>query len=181
MASQARSTLGDEVLDDFWPGVLDRSGPGAALRESLSQWADAAPAPLVLMIDEIDALVGASLLSVLRQLRAGYPDRPERFPRSVVLCGVRDVRDYRIHSESSGEPWEEKLFRLGGGRSKAARLPSGARDPARRSVPPVTASRQLLRVEGGTLRWYLFRQRAQQKWGGCADVESQDRTQGDRA
>ena len=29
---------------------------------------------------------------------AGYPDRPGRFPHSVVLCGVRDVRDYRIHS-----------------------------------------------------------------------------------
>ena len=103
MASQARSTLGDEVLDGLWPGVLDRSGPGAALRESLSRWAESASAPLVLMIDEIDSLVGASLLSVLRQLRAGYPDRPERFPQSVILCGVRDVRDYRIHSESSGE------------------------------------------------------------------------------
>ncbi len=58
----------------------------------------AAPRPLVLLIDEIDTLVGDTLLSVLRQLRAGYPDRPGRFPHSVVLCGVRDVRDYRIYS-----------------------------------------------------------------------------------
>ena len=56
------------------------------------------PRPLVLLIDEIDALVGDTLLAVLRQLRTGYVDRPERFPHSIVLCGVRDVRDYRIHS-----------------------------------------------------------------------------------
>ncbi len=53
---------------------------------------------MVLLIDEIDALIGDSLLSVLRQLRAGYDLRPEGFPQSVVLCGVRDVRDYRIQS-----------------------------------------------------------------------------------
>ena len=52
----------------------------------------------MLSIDEIDTLVGDTLLSVLRQLRAGYPDRPGRFPHSVILCGVRDVRDYRIYS-----------------------------------------------------------------------------------
>ena len=36
--------------------------------------------------------------SVLRQLRAGYEKRPEGFPQSVVLCGVRDIRDYRCVS-----------------------------------------------------------------------------------
>jgi hypothetical protein len=35
------------------------------------------------------------LISVLRQLRDGFPDRPEDFPASVVLCGLRDVRDYK--------------------------------------------------------------------------------------
>ena len=58
------------------------------------------PRPLVLMIDEIDALVGDTLLAVLRQLRTGYVDRPARFPHSIILCGVRDVRDYRIHSSA---------------------------------------------------------------------------------
>ena len=60
------------------------------------------PKPLVVLIDEIDTLVGDTLISVLRQLRAGYDQRPERYLQSVVLCGVRDVRDYRIRS-SSGE------------------------------------------------------------------------------
>ncbi|MCL2779473.1 MAG: ATP-binding protein, partial [Polyangiaceae bacterium] len=36
------------------------------------------------------------------QLRTGYIGRPRPFPHSVVLCGVRDVRDYRIHT-SKGE------------------------------------------------------------------------------
>ena len=97
---RARSTLGDESLADFWPGILERAGPGGALQGVLARWAAADPKPLVLLIDEIDALVGDSLLSVLRQLRSGYDQRPEGFPQSVVLCGVRDVRDYRIHSSS---------------------------------------------------------------------------------
>ncbi|MEY4194728.1 MAG: hypothetical protein RLZZ226_1096, partial [Pseudomonadota bacterium] len=52
----------------------------------------------VLMLDEVDALVGDTLISLLRQLRAGYAGRPARFPQSVILCGVRDIRDYRIHT-----------------------------------------------------------------------------------
>ena len=100
LASWARSTLGDEFLDAIWLDILAKYGPGA-LGEALTRWAEASPKPLVLLIDEIDALIGDSLLSVLRQLRAGYVRRPEGFPQSVVLCGVRDVRDYRIHSGSA--------------------------------------------------------------------------------
>ena len=32
---------------------------------------------------------------MLRQLRDGYPSAPDAFPASVVLCGLRDVRDYK--------------------------------------------------------------------------------------
>ena len=97
---RARATLRDESLADIWPGVLERAGPNGALRGVLARWSEADSRPLVLLIDEIDSLVGDTLLSVLRQLRAGYDERPEGFPHSVVLCGVRDVRDYRIHSGS---------------------------------------------------------------------------------
>ena len=100
LASRARSG-GDEFLAGVWSGVLAEYGPDMALREALSRWAAADARPLALLIDEIDALVGDSLLAVLRQLRAGYDLRPEGFPQSVVLCGVRDVRDYRIHSGSA--------------------------------------------------------------------------------
>ena len=100
LASRARS-LGDEFLDGVWPDILTKYGPHAALQEALTRWAEADPKPLVLLIDEIDALIGDALLSALRQLRAGYDRRPTSFPQSVVLCGVRDVRDYRIHSGSA--------------------------------------------------------------------------------
>ena len=101
LASGAR-LLGDDYPDGVWPDLLARVGPEDALRELLTRWCMADPTPLVLLVDEIDSLVGDTLLSVLRQLRAGYPQRPAGFPQSIVLCGVRDVRDYRIRS-SSGE------------------------------------------------------------------------------
>ena len=77
---QASLTLGDDTLEDLWPGLLERVGPRKALRQALARWSMAEPRPLVLLIDEIDALVGDTLLAVLRQLRTGYVDRPARFP-----------------------------------------------------------------------------------------------------
>ena len=100
LAYQASVTLGDETLEELWPALLERVGPAQALRQALARWCMADPRPLVLLIDEIDALVGDTLLSVLRQLRTGYVDRPRRFPHSIILCGLRDVRDYRIHSSA---------------------------------------------------------------------------------
>ena len=100
LASWVRSTLRDRFLDEVWPAVLATSGPHGALRETLSRWSEADPRPAVLLVDEIDALVGDTLLSVLRQLRAGYVRRPAGFPQCIVLCGVRDVRDYRIRSSA---------------------------------------------------------------------------------
>ena len=98
LALRASLTLDDEFLLKAWSGILAEFGPNAALQVALTRWAQADAKPLVLLIDEIDALIGDSLLSVLRQLRAGYDLRPEGFPQSVILCGVRDVRDYRIQS-----------------------------------------------------------------------------------
>ena len=94
--------LGDGFLDAVWPGILERSGPDHAFGAALTRWSLADPTPLVLLIDEIDALIGDSLISVLRQLRAGYDRRPASFPQSVLLCGVRDVHDYRIRSSTEG-------------------------------------------------------------------------------
>ena len=103
LALHARLTLQDEFISDIRLRILEKAGPDDAFKEVLSRWSQADPRPLVLLIDEIDALVGDTLLSVLRQLRAGYVLRPHGFPQSVVLCGVRDVRDYRIHSDSQKE------------------------------------------------------------------------------
>ena len=100
--SMSARLLGDDSLEDVWPDILAKAGANNALREVLARWCVANPVPLVLLVDEIDSLVGDTLLSVLRQLRAGYEHRPEGFPQSIVLCGVRDIRDYRIRS-STGE------------------------------------------------------------------------------
>ena len=93
LAEAARETLGDERLGEIWPPVMTRAGGHSALRTALNHWSWATEKPLLLLIDEIDTLVGDSLLAVLRQLRAGYHLRPDGFPQSVILCGVRDVRD----------------------------------------------------------------------------------------
>jgi hypothetical protein len=42
-----------------------------------------------------------ALISILRQLRDGYPNRPQGFPQSVGLIGLRDVRDYKVAAGGS--------------------------------------------------------------------------------
>jgi hypothetical protein len=83
---------------DPWPDAP----PGSRLTEALEAWSVACPIPLALFFDEIDALRGQSLVSVLRQIRAGFPSRAQAFPASIILCGLRDVRDYK--AASGGDP-----------------------------------------------------------------------------
>ncbi|MEV1171091.1 ATP-binding protein [Nonomuraea sp. NPDC049784] len=80
------------------PNPWPEAAPGKRLGAALQAWAAQCELPLVLLIDEIDALYGESLIAVLRQLRRGHNNRPRGvpFPNSVVLCGLRDVRDYKI-------------------------------------------------------------------------------------
>lgn len=100
IAGEAEDTLQDMATAEAAMRFDTSRNPDTALWLILRRWAKAAPSPLVLMIDEIDAMVGDSLVSVLRQLRTGYPHRPGGFPQSVILCGIRDVRDYRIRTRS---------------------------------------------------------------------------------
>jgi hypothetical protein len=67
-----------------------------ALHSYLRAWSQGCPRPVVLFIDEIDSLAEDLLISVLRQLRMGYADRPTPFVHSLALVGLRDVRDYRV-------------------------------------------------------------------------------------
>jgi len=97
--SEIRLRLDLLMPDERWQEMASeakKSDSSQALKIFLSSVSRFLNKPFVLFIDEIDALVGDSLVSVLRQLRSGYDQRPEAFPQSVVLCGVRDVRDYRI-------------------------------------------------------------------------------------
>jgi len=78
---------------DPWPEAV----PGTRMVRALTAWAQVCPRPLVLFFDEIDALIGKPLLNVLSQLRDGYTARGTTpFISSAILCGLRDVRDYRI-------------------------------------------------------------------------------------
>jgi hypothetical protein len=100
MARRASIDLPSELRPPLgWPPAATDT---QLLGNALAVWAASCTRPLVLFFDEIDALRGDSLMSVLRQLRAGFPDRPRRFPVSVVLCGLRDVRDYK--AASGGDP-----------------------------------------------------------------------------
>ncbi|MBF0203756.1 MAG: AAA-like domain-containing protein, partial [Desulfamplus sp.] len=99
LGSRSKFYLKDSYPDKIWSETLEKSGEDGALNELLSLWTEESQKPIVLFIDEIDSLVGDTLISVLRQIRAGYDKRPENFPQSIILCGVRDVRDYRIHSD----------------------------------------------------------------------------------
>jgi hypothetical protein len=99
LSSRARDFLGDPSLGTIMQEVMRSHGPHGALGEGLTRWIVSSPRPIVLMLDEVDALVGDTLISFLRQLRAGYDKRPTLFPSTIILCGVRDVRDYRIYSD----------------------------------------------------------------------------------
>ena len=80
--------LGDKSwrLDDV--EVRQRYGR-EVVAEAFSAWAVANDIPTVLLLDEIDSLIGDMLISMLRQLRAGYNKRPDYFPQSLILCSVR--------------------------------------------------------------------------------------------
>ncbi len=89
----------DELPAELWPPQpWPEADETRLLTHGLRAWARACPRPLVLFFDEIDALRGQSLISVLRQLRDSYRKRPDSAPWSVALCGLRDVRDYKAAS-----------------------------------------------------------------------------------
>jgi hypothetical protein len=100
IARGARDQIGDGDATELARIVCAASSGSTMVGEFLNRWCQTAPQPTVLLLDEVDALVGDTLIALLRQLRAGYPDRPRRFPQTVILCGVRDLQDYRIHSSS---------------------------------------------------------------------------------
>ena len=98
IANFAADRIGDPYAVPIMQEVLATSTPGAQLGVFLARWCEQLAKPLVLLLDEVDALVGDTLISLLRQLRAGYPNRPRQFPQTIILCGVRDIQDYRIQS-----------------------------------------------------------------------------------
>lgn len=89
--------------------------PGGMLDSCLRSWAaQVAPLPLVVLFDEVDVLEGQAMISFLRQLRGGFATRGiGRFPVSVALVGMRDLKDYLVsakdgRSVNPGSPFNIK-------------------------------------------------------------------------
>jgi len=97
---------------DLQPPPWPDAAPGARIAAALGAWSRAAPRPLVLFLDEIDALRDAVLLSVLRQIRNGYSRRPSHFPHALGLVGLRDVRDYKVASGTGGRAGTASPFNI---------------------------------------------------------------------
>ena len=97
IANDARDWTGDLVPQQLLKEIIAAGTDVSVFGDLLQRWAATCTKPIVLLLDEVDALVGDTLITLLRELRAGYNKRPQAFPQSVLLCGVRDIKDYRIH------------------------------------------------------------------------------------
>lgn len=80
----------------------------------ITDWCRALDKPVVLLLDEVDALYDDVLISTLRQLRDGFQSRPKYFPQAVALVGLRDIREYRMRARAdnpsigAGSPFNVK-------------------------------------------------------------------------
>ena len=99
MLGSWRGAIEHQLPRELWPPAWPEAAPGRRIGAALKSWAEASARPLVVFLDEIDALYDDTLISVLRQLRDGYRNRPESFPWSLALVGLRDIRDYRVHGD----------------------------------------------------------------------------------
>ncbi|MEN9374393.1 MAG: hypothetical protein RIR79_1945, partial [Pseudomonadota bacterium] len=102
LAAACTLYLNDRSIQTWWQTEGRLIGYVNRFTGLLAHWSQSDPTgqnrPTVLLLDEVDALVGDTLISLLRQIRAGYAQRPNAFPQTIILCGVRDIRDYRIHT-----------------------------------------------------------------------------------
>ncbi|MDR3184329.1 MAG: PD-(D/E)XK nuclease domain-containing protein [Prevotellaceae bacterium] len=84
----------------------DTADPGFMLSNIMGNWAKlVAPKPLIVFFDEVDVLTGDALISFLRQLRGGFASRGVgKFPISVAIVGMRDLKDYITQSKDGVAP-----------------------------------------------------------------------------
>ncbi|NMO19698.1 ATP-binding protein [Pyxidicoccus fallax] len=96
-----RGAMRAQLPTELQPPPFPEAPPGSRIATALASWSETARKPVVVFLDEIDALRDDVLISVLRQLRDGYRNRPGHFPSSLALIGLRDVRDYKVTSSGS--------------------------------------------------------------------------------
>jgi hypothetical protein len=93
------------------------------LQKSLSDYCCLLDKPFVLLLDEVDTMSGDTMVSFLRQIRAGYIERKQlppslwqrlrgkvhgnlrcyNFPASIALVGMRDLHDYKMNVRAENE------------------------------------------------------------------------------
>jgi len=142
---------------DFWlPDELKLPAQVASIQRIgsfLKTWVEHSPRPVVLFIDEIDSLQNQTLISVLRQLRDGFPRRPQGFPQSVGLVGMRDVRDYKYASGGSDRLNTSSPFNI---KVQSFTLRNFNQDEVRRLYHQHTeATGQIFTEEAVNLAFYL--------------------------
>jgi hypothetical protein len=103
------------LAEDYVPRNPEHYSKDASLFQTyLMDWCEELPKPVVLLLDEVDALYDDVLISVLRQLRDGFQRRPKLFPRSIALVGLRDIREYKMRARAdnpsigAGSPFNVK-------------------------------------------------------------------------
>ncbi len=103
LGAEAEKTLKIENIQKEFLDIFNSIDGAGSLISVLNHLCKKTEKKVILLIDEIDSLIGDTLVSVLRQLRTGYNDRSVGlFPISVILCGLVDIKDYKIH-KSDGE------------------------------------------------------------------------------
>jgi len=74
LVASADQHLEDQILPEISREIVATQTADSLLREGLRRWCRRIGKPLVLLLDEVDSLVGDTLISLLRQIRAGYTD-----------------------------------------------------------------------------------------------------------
>jgi len=98
------SAFEDSGMPDGFAANADYGDVANVLRKSLAAYCKTLNKPLVILFDEADCLSNGTLITFLRQLRAGYVSRRGSVPfvHSLALVGMRNIRDYkgRIRDDS---------------------------------------------------------------------------------
>ena len=111
-----------EAAEEYGLPIPRKSGNHLSMLSSiLKNWSGKiAPKPLIVLFDEVDVLVGETMISFLRQLRGGFASRGVgKFPTSVALVGMRDLKDYITASKDGLVPNPGSPFNI---KADSARL-----------------------------------------------------------
>ena len=84
------------AIEYLQKGLKKREVAKSGVSAFLRFWAQNSKKPLVIFLDEFDGLVEEVLITLLKQFRTGYTKRPENYPQTICLIGVRDLRDYKV-------------------------------------------------------------------------------------